>query len=296
MINPFASYVAGFDALLASGAGLSAGHAARPQLPEVAIDAPVCMMFSPHPDDEAISGALPWRLRTQARWRVVNVAVTLGSNKSRRAARWQELEQCCAYLGFNLASASGEPACSFEGISGQAADDDPAYWAGCVARIADLITRYQPRLIVCPHGNDGHPAHVGTHRLVMDALRKIGPEVDLYLALSEYWNTQTDPGLMVELGIAEVADLVAALSLHVGEVARNPYHLTLPAWFIDSVRRGAERVGSPGDRTPDFRFASLYGWKRWRQGRCNALPATWLPLVKQPDLLFVPGAGPVPTA
>jgi hypothetical protein len=67
MTNPFASYVAGFDALLASGAGLSTDHAARPQLQEVAIDAPVCMVFSPHPDDEAISGALPWRLRTQAR-------------------------------------------------------------------------------------------------------------------------------------------------------------------------------------------------------------------------------------
>jgi hypothetical protein len=146
-------------------------------------------------------------------------------------------------------------------------------------------------LIVCPHGNDGHLAHIGTHRLVMDALHSLGPEADVYLALSEYWNTQIDPGLMVELGSADVADLVAALSLHVGEVARNPYHLTLPAWFIDSVRRGAERVGSPGDRTPDFRFASLYGWKRWSQGRCESLAATLLPLGRQPDFLFFPGAG-----
>jgi LmbE family N-acetylglucosaminyl deacetylase len=296
MTNPFVSYVAGFDTLLASGAGLSVGYEARPQLPEVALDAPVCMVFSPHPDDEAISGALPWRLRTQARWRVLNVALTLGSNKGRRAARWHELEQCCAYLGFELVSASGEPGRGFEVVSEQAADDDPAHWAGCVARVADLITRHQPRLIVCPHGSDGHAAHIGTHRLVMEALRTMGSEADLSLALSEYWNTQSDPGLMVELGTAEVADLVAALSLHVGEVARNPYHLTLPAWFIDSVRRGAERMGAPGGSAPDFRFASLYGWKRWHQGRCDALPATLLPLGEQPDLLFVPGAGPQPTA
>ena len=287
MTNPFVSYVAGFEALLASGAGLSADHAAHPQLPEVAADAPVCLVFSPHPDDEVISGALPWRLRSQACWRVVNVAVTLGSNKTRRAARWLELEQGCAYLGFELASASDETRCGLEGVSEHTAQDDPAVWAGCVARIADLIARYQPRLIVCPHANDGHPAHIGTHRLVMDALRKLGTQADVYLALSEYWNTQSDPGLMVELGQAEVADLVAALSLHVGEVSRNPYHLTLPAWFIDSVRRGAERVGSPGDRAPGFRFASLYGWKRWSQGRCEALAATLWPLGQQPDLLFV---------
>lgn len=296
MTNPFVSYVAGFDTLVASGAGLSASLVAYPQLPEVISDAPVCMVFSPHPDDEAISGALPWRLRTQARWRVLNVAVTVGSNKSRRAARWHELAQCCAYLGFELVSPSGEHGCGFERVSVQAAHDDPAYWAGCVARIADLIARHQPRLIVCPHDNDGHPVHIGTHRLVMDALRALEGQADAYLALSEYWNTQSDPGLMVELGTPEVADLVSALSLHVGEVARNPYHLTLPAWFIDSVRRGAERVGAPGGSTPGFRFASLYGWKRWRQGRCDALPATLLPLLEPPDLLFVAGASAQPTA
>lgn len=296
MINPFFSYVAGFEALLAGGAGLGADRPARLPLPDVATDAPVCLVFSPHPDDEAISGALPWRLRSQAGWRVMNVAVTLGSNKTRRAARWQELEQCCAYLGFELTSASGETRCGFEAISEQSARDDRAYWAGCVARIADLIARYQPRLIVCPHGNDGHRAHVGTYLLVMDAFRELGTDADLYLALSEYWNTLSNPGLMVELGTAEVADLVAALSLHVGEVVRNPYHLTLPAWFIDSVRRGAERVDLPGAKAPDFRFASLYGWQHWRQGRCEVLPPSrWL-LRTPPDLLFASGAGtpPVP--
>jgi hypothetical protein len=34
--------------------------------------------------------------------------------------------------------------------------------------------------------------------------------------------------------IACAADLIAATSLHVGEVVRNPYHLLMPAWQQDS--------------------------------------------------------------
>ena len=35
-------------------------------------------------------------------WRVINVAVTQGSNRARRDARWTELQQCCEYIGFEL--------------------------------------------------------------------------------------------------------------------------------------------------------------------------------------------------
>ena len=286
MSNLFAKYVAGFERLLLGARTLGAVAAARPQLPAPAADAPVCLIFSPHPDDEAISGGLPWRLRTQCGWRVVNVAVTLGSNLARRAQRWQELVHCCDYLGFDLISASGEMTSGLERITPQTVALEPAYWADCARRVADLIDRHQPRLIVCPHDNDGHPAHIGTHLLVMDALRRTQTPSTIYLALSEYWNTQPDPGLMVELSATDVASLIAALSLHAGEVARNPYHLTLPAWFIDNVRRGAERVGSPGGTAPDFCFASLYGWQRWSGGACRPMAPRILPLSVQPDAFF----------
>ncbi len=286
MLDPFVQYVGGFESLLLGGRGLNAASARRPLLPEVALDAPVCLVFSPHPDDEAISGGLPWRLRRQDGWRVVNVAVTLGSNEDRRAERWRELERCCAYLGFDLVSASGETSRGFERIAPGTASLDAAYWAGCVARTADLVARYRPSLIVCPHAKDGHPAHIGTYLLVMDALRRLGPAVRLHLALSEYWNTQADPGLMVELGTPDVAGLVAALSLHAGEVARNPYHLTLPAWFMDGVRRGAERVGSPGSKAPNFCFAALYGWQLWSEGGCRPMAPHALPVDAQPGELF----------
>ena len=74
------------------------------------------------------------------------------------------------------------------------------------------------------------------------------------------------PNLMVELSAGEVSDLLVALSFHVGEVRRNPYHLLLPAWFQDNVRRGAELVGGQGGAAPDFTFATLYRVSKWENG------------------------------
>ena len=70
---------------------------------------------------------------------------------------------------------------------------------------------------------------------------------------TEFWGAMDAPNLMVESSAADVADLVAALSLHVGEVARNAYHLRLPAWMIDNVRRGAELVGGQNGAAIRFR-------------------------------------------
>lgn len=274
----FTAFVEGFAQLLEQGRALQSAQAEPARLPALPADAPVCLVFSPHPDDEAIAGGLPLRLRREGPWRVVNVAVTLGSKRSRRAARWAELRSCCALLGFELVSASGEPHVGLERIDATSARADPAHWADGVACIAGLMAHYRPQVVVCPHALDGHPAHIGTHALVRDALALARPGHRLHLLLSEYWNTQLEPGLMVELGTREVADLVGALSQHVGEVARNPYHLGLPAWFIDSVRRGAERVGAPGSAAPPYRFATLYGWQCWEHGTLLAMPPRSLPL------------------
>jgi len=50
-------------------------------------------------------------------------------------------------------------------------------------------------------------------------------------------------------------------------VRRNPYHLRMPAWLQDNVRRGAELVGGQGGAAPDFLFATLYRVRQWKQGR-----------------------------
>ena len=277
MNDPFLAYVRGFENLLHQGSRLPAADAWPPGLPVVADQAPVCLVFSPHPDDEVIAGALPWRLRAGDGWRVVNVAVTLGSKHARRAGRWHELERCCAFLGFDVLSATGAPGQAFERVQPFAGSDDQVQRNAQVTRVAALIRHYRARVVVCPHGLDGHPAHIGTHDLVMAAVRQLAPDWRLHLLLSEYWNTQLAPALMLALAPADVAILVAALSLHVGEVARHPYHLSLPAWFIDAARRGAERVGPAGGPATGIRFAALYGWSCWDGGTLAPMSGQLVP-------------------
>jgi hypothetical protein len=49
-------------------------------------------------------------------------------------------------------------------------------------------------------------------------------------------------------------------------VERNPYHLLLPAWMMDNVRRGGEVAGGQGGAAPDFAFAALYRIRKWKGG------------------------------
>ena len=72
---------------------------------------------------------------------------------------------------------------------------------------------------------------------------------------------------MAEISAEDLADLITATTFHVGEVHRNPYHLLLPAWMQDNVRRGSELVGGQGGAAPDFTFAALYRVRKWTQGR-----------------------------
>lgn len=59
------------------------------------------ILCSPHPDDEALTGSLPLRLRQECGAQVTNFAITLGSNRSHRARRRRELKAACEVLGFN---------------------------------------------------------------------------------------------------------------------------------------------------------------------------------------------------
>jgi hypothetical protein len=75
------------------------------------------------------------------------------------------------------------------------------------------------------------------------------------------------PNLMVESSVEDLADMMTALSFHVGEVQRNPYHLLVPPWMQDNVRRGGELVGGQGGAAPDFVFCTLYRLRRWSGGQ-----------------------------
>ena len=82
-----------------------------------------------------------------------------------------------------------------------------------------------------------------------------------------------DPNCLVESTTDDVARLVEALACHRGEVSRNPYHLRLPAWMMDNVRRAGERLGGAGSQPPDFFFGTAYGIRLWTDRRLHeALP------------------------
>jgi LmbE family N-acetylglucosaminyl deacetylase len=234
-------------------------------LPRVAPgrDAPVALLLSPHPDDEVLSGGLALRLMREAGWRVLNVAITLGSNEARQAERRRELDACCSFIGFELVAAAPG---GVGPVSLQACEADRAGWAARVEAVATLIEKHAPRAIFFPHAEDWNTTHVGTHQLVVDALARLGPTFRTYAVETEYWGAAREPNLLVELGASDVADLVAALGFHVGEVGRNPYHVTLPAQLIDAVRRGGELVLGQGRPAPAFSFASLYRLRRWQDG------------------------------
>ena len=236
--------------------------------PKPALDpsAPVCVIVSPHPDDECIGGGLPLRLMQESGWRVVNIAVTHGSDPKRQLARALELSAACARIGFEPLFLAER---GLNHMTLQTRDADPPQWAQSVTLLAEKIAALSPTLVLCPHALDAQKTHIGTHHLTLDALAAVSahsPSFGTHLAFTEYWSTMTEANLLIELTAAHVGDMVSALACHVGEVSRNPFHLTVPSWLIDNVRRGGEIVGTSGGDVPDYTFAAIYNVMKWCDG------------------------------
>jgi LmbE family N-acetylglucosaminyl deacetylase len=196
------------------------------------------MILSPHPDDESIVGSLALRLSHEHNAHVINVAVTLGSNEKRQKARKAELLMACQVL---------EMECVF-------LEED---WKTKEKELKSLIQKYRPHLIIAPHTKDFHPTHIKTGELLKKVLLKLKKET-LLVAWSEFWGQMSKPNMLVEVP-AEILELqMKALEMHVGEVSRNPYHLRLPAWMMDNVRRGSEVVGGKGSEATEMAFGVLY--------------------------------------
>jgi LmbE family N-acetylglucosaminyl deacetylase len=279
MDTPYRAFVDGFVHLLSENRRVSVTGQRGAERPGVAAGAPKVLIFAPHPDDEVIIGGLPLRLLRELEMNVINVAVTLGSRADRQAERWQELKKCCEYIGFGLVG-TGER--GLEGLNPKAKENDPGRWAASVAVIAGILAEQEPAIVFFPHDDDWNQTHLGVHHLLVEALGASG--VKCLTVETEFWGAMDTPNLMVESSAGDVADLVAALSLHVGEVARNAYHLRLPAWMIDNVRRGAELVGGQGGAAPDFPFATLYRLRRWEGGQFHEVLEGGRVLTRQEDL------------
>src|SRR5215510_13946070 len=165
--NPYRTFVDGFDRLLAEGQTFETTSLVPPDRPLLAADAPKALIFAPHPDDEVIIGGLPLRLLRELKINVVNVAVTLGSRADRQAERWQELKNCCDYIGFGLVAPAER---GLEGINPAGREKDPQRWASSVPAIARLLTEQRPSIVFFPHDDDWNKTHIGVHQLLVEAL------------------------------------------------------------------------------------------------------------------------------
>jgi len=261
-MTPYHPFVSGISQLCVDAGRMPLGGFKPCPRPEFAPDAPRVLIFSPHPDDECIIGGVALRLMREAGMRVVNVAVTQGSNEARQAERLSELQAACHHLGFELVTTAPG---GLAKVNPKSRAASPDHWANSVRIIAGILAEQQPRVILFPHDADWNGTHIGTHHLVMDALRQLPSAFSSFTVETEFWGQMTDPNLMVEVGESDLGDMIAALTFHVGEVKRNPYHVLLPAWMMDNVRR-AEIVGGQGSAAPDFRFATIYRLRKWAQG------------------------------
>jgi len=252
-MNPYLKFVESIQAGVESAKGLSVEGKT-----EVLESTEKVLFFAPHPDDECIVGLLPLRLMREAGMQIINVPVTFGSHVERRAGRAAELQAACAYLGFQcLEKTALRPADCFQSLE--------------KSDVVEILKQQGLKIIFVPHSKDCNSRHIATHFLVMEALAEMPADFSCMVIETEFWGAMDDPNLMVEADAQTVADLVAAISLHVEEVSRNPYHLLLPAWMQDNVRRGGELVGGQGGAVPDFSFATLYRLSKWENGELRAV-------------------------
>jgi N-acetylglucosamine malate deacetylase 1 len=205
------------------------------------------LILAPHPDDESIIGLLPLRLQEECGFRVWVVPATLGSRVERQTARKLELQAACSVLGFQLRLLKPDPS----GLN-----------------LSRLIENLNPAVIFIPHANDGHATHRAVHRLGVSAMDKTGRK--FHVVETEYWHPLARPNLMVAANPKHLSKLRRALACHAGEIARNDYAARLPAWMIDNVRRGAERIGDAGSAAPAFTYATLYRARRRTEGSWQA--------------------------
>jgi len=269
-------YVEAIVQAVNAGESIPTGPSAGPLMPA---EAPISsghpakvLVCSPHPDDECLVGALPLRLRLEAGVRVVNCAVTLGSNPAQKTRRLRELESACRVIGFDLVVP--QPPSGFEQVNPEARRNHPEEWAKKVETLRAILDQQQPDVVFAPHAEDFNTTHIGTHLLAEEALRAHLEPTDrgsVMFIEAEFWHQHAQPNLMVGVSPQIEAILIMATAEHGGEVSRNPYHLLHAGRMMDNVRRGSEVVGGQGSPAHRFPFAELYRVS-FRKGKQVIIP------------------------
>lgn len=205
------------------------------------------LQLSPHPDDEAIgAGATLLALRA-AGHRVVNVACGLG-RPDQAARREAELREACARAGFELAIV--DPAL------------DLAAWVAARV-VADGVD-----VVVSPSPHDGHPAHEAVARAARAGIERGGGGARWWM-----WGLWADlplPTLVTEFGEARLADALAMLTAHAGELERNDYAALVRCRATANRVLGAERAFGFGSAGLDGPYVELLTELGVRDGRWTA--------------------------
>lgn len=265
--NPYFNYAKSFLELVSEGKKLPYGQASPCRnITEPESDSPIALLLSPHPDDECIIGGLPLRLARENGFRIVNLALTLGSNSERRKERLKEVREACSWIGFEFILFMSK---GLNKIHTKTREKDPLLWQSMVEELKRIISDLNPSVIFFPNARDWNLTHLGVRALALDSLSEM-KEISPTLIETEYWGQIPEPNLLVESSLQDVSDLLTALSHHQGELERNPFHLRFPAWLQDNVRRGAELVGGQGKEAPEFGFATLYRVSRMHNGSISA--------------------------
>src|SRR5258708_5636565 len=139
-MTPYHQFINGLTRVVSDANKLPLGGFAPATRPKLAPNAPRVLIFSPHPDDECIIGGLALRLMREAGMRVVNVAVTQGSNKARQPERWAELKAACDYFGFELVATGPS---GLEKVTTKTREQDTKLWGQSVKVIAELLTAHK---------------------------------------------------------------------------------------------------------------------------------------------------------
>jgi len=271
LFRAWQTYVEQFNQLHESGLhlpGFSGGIPESQTLPMHAgrHDIIIC---APHPDDETLNGALPLRLK-RGNIRILNLAMTLGSNPARQKERRAELAAACRVLEFDCLLAQ-EPS-GFTNLTRNRGKNDAAARQKRIDILVRHFNREMPSLILFPHLKDGHPAHEEVHHLALAAARQhtLSENRQVLLAETEFWHPMAEPNLLLGLAPEIITRLIIGLLCHRGEIARNPYHVSLPARLMDNVRRGREIMRS-GERKSPGPFAEIYRLSRLERGRLQKI-------------------------
>jgi LmbE family N-acetylglucosaminyl deacetylase len=190
--------------------------------------------LSPHPDDEAIGAPATLLALRAAGHRVINVACGLG-RPGQAPRREAELREACARGGFELVIV------------------DPSL--ELAAWVAARVGEDDVDLVVSPSPHDGHPAHEAVGRAAREAIERSGGRARWWM-----WGLWADlplPTLVTEFGEARMAEVLAMLAAHAGELDRNDYAALVRARAVANRVLGAERAFGFGSAGLDGPYAEL---------------------------------------